>query len=71
MTQYQSFSSLTVGDHQYRAVNLNALSERYDLSRLPFCIKILLENLLRHEDSEFVTANDIIYHRVNLVNLCS
>ena len=59
MTQYQSFSSLTVGDHQYRAVNLNALSERYDLSRLPFCIKILLENLLRHEDSEFVTANDI------------
>src|SRR6185437_10036356 len=29
------------------------------VSRLPFSMKILLENLLRHEDGRFVTADDI------------
>ncbi|MGH9415006.1 MAG: aconitate hydratase AcnA [Terriglobales bacterium] len=29
------------------------------VSRLPFAMKILLENLLRHEDGRFVTAEDI------------
>ncbi|MCM2336677.1 MAG: aconitase family protein, partial [Pseudomonas sp.] len=30
--------------------SLPALGERYDLARLPYSMKILLENLLRHED---------------------
>ena len=30
-----------------------------DLSRLPFSIKVVLENLLRHEDGQSVTADDI------------
>ena len=30
-----------------------------DTSRLPFSLKILLENLLRHEDGVSVTADDI------------
>ncbi|MCG8493783.1 MAG: aconitate hydratase AcnA, partial [Sneathiellales bacterium] len=30
-----------------------------DLSRLPFSLKVLLENLLRHEDGRTVTAEDI------------
>ncbi len=30
-----------------------------DLSRLPFSIKIVLENLVRHEDGQSVTAEDI------------
>lgn len=59
MTQYQSFSPVTVGDNTYSAVNFDKIANQYDLSRLPFCIKILLENLLRHEDSEFVSADDI------------
>jgi aconitate hydratase len=29
------------------------------VSRLPYCLKILLENLLRQEDGRFVTADDI------------
>ncbi len=59
MTQYQSFSPVTVDDNTYSAVNFDKIANQYDLSRLPFCIKILLENLLRHEDSEFVSAEDI------------
>lgn len=35
------------------------LAEHYDLSRLPFAAKILLENLLRYENSEFVQSGDI------------
>jgi aconitate hydratase len=31
-----------------------------DLKRLPFSLKILLENLLRHEDGASVTADDIL-----------
>ena len=30
-----------------------------DLSRLPFSIKVVLENLVRHEDGQSVTAEDI------------
>ncbi len=30
-----------------------------DLSRLPFSIKVVLENLVRHEDGQSVTADDI------------
>src|SRR4026208_1462585 len=31
-----------------------------DLARLPFSLKILLENLLRHEDGENITRDDIL-----------
>ena len=31
------------------------------VSRLPYCLKILLENLLRQEDGRFVTADDIAW----------
>ena len=34
-------------------------SRRFDVARLPFSLKILLENLLRHEDGETVRADDI------------
>ena len=34
-------------------------SKNYDLTRIPYSIRILLENLLRHEDGRIVTAADI------------
>ena len=34
-------------------------SRRYDIARLPFSLKILLENLLRNEDGESIRAEDI------------
>ncbi len=58
-----SFSAHTVfsvGDDRFQIYRLNALKEAgFDISRLPYCIKILLENLLRREDGVTVTPDDI------------
>jgi aconitate hydratase len=58
-----SFSSkavLTSGSRSYTIYRLPALAARgFNLSRLPFSLKILLENLLRREDGTNVTAGDI------------
>jgi len=49
--------TLTVGAHRYQIQSLRALGPRVD--RLPYSLKILLENLLRFEDGVNVTRNDI------------
>ena len=41
---------LDVNGTSYAYCSLARLGERFDLARLPFSMKILLENLLRHED---------------------
>jgi len=41
---------LDVNGKSYGYSSLTRLGERYDLARLPYSMKILLENLLRHED---------------------
>ncbi len=51
-------SSLQVGSRSYDIYSLPALAGR-DLSRLPFSLKILLENLLRFEDGVNITRDDI------------
>jgi aconitate hydratase len=35
------------------------VSDKYDITRLPYSLKILLENLLRHADEDFVQDRDI------------
>ena len=55
---FGSVSPLRVGERSYRIHRLDAVG---DVSRLPFSIKILLENLLRHEDGHAVKAADIEY----------
>ena len=54
-------SSRTVGGRAFGIFRLEAIEKRRvgKISRLPFSIKILLENLLRHEDGVTVTADDI------------
>jgi len=52
-------STLEVGGRSYRIARLEVLQERYDVARLPYSIKVLLENVLRLEDGESVTADDI------------
>ncbi len=58
-----SFNALTtfkVDDLSFRMYKLGALKAAgLDVSRLPFSLKILLENLLRNEDGTTVTADDI------------
>jgi aconitate hydratase len=60
MDTFGSRATLTVGDREYRIARLGALERRgHDLSRLPYALRILLENLLRLEDGTVVTAADI------------
>jgi len=55
---YHARSTLAVGAHKYEILSLAALADpRVD--RLPYSLKILLENLLRFEDGVNVTRNDI------------
>ncbi len=52
--------TLSVGGHTYQIASLPALERSgYDLGRLPFSTRILLENLLRREDGQSVPAADI------------
>jgi aconitate hydratase len=55
---FNAKSTLTAGNQTVTYFSLAALKE-YDLSKLPFSLRILLENLLRHEDGRTVTADDI------------
>ena len=52
-------SDLTVGDRTYEIFRIRALADRFDVDRLPYSVKVILENLLRHEDGISVTADDI------------
>ena len=60
MNSYASRATLKSGNNSYTIYRLPALDARgFNLSRLPFSLKILLENLLRREDGVNVTAGDI------------
>jgi aconitate hydratase len=56
---YGARSSLEVGGERYEIFRLEALQSRFDVARLPYTLKILLENVLRQEDGESVTAADV------------
>ncbi len=58
---FGSQGQLRSGSTDYEIFRLGALSEANigNVSRLPFSLKILLENLLRTEDGRAVTADDI------------
>src|SRR5580658_4652907 len=66
MNSQNSFNAageLRVGDRSYQIFRLAALEQAgvATLSRIPFSIKILLENLLRFEDGLTVKRSDIEY----------
>ena len=56
---FNARSTLDVDGVAYEIFRLDQLADRFDLNRLPYSLKILLENLLRHEDGVNVTASDI------------
>ena len=56
---FKARRKLTVDSRDYEYFSLAALAE-YGASRLPYSLKILLENLLRHEDGVSVTREDIL-----------
>ncbi len=58
MNSFKTKDSLSSGGRSYCFHRLTALSDR-GAARLPYSLKILLENLLRHEDGVSVTQQDI------------
>jgi len=62
MSSLDSFGAradFEVGGRSYEIFRLDALQERFDVGRLPYSIKVLLENVLRLEDGENVTREAI------------
>ena len=61
LNSFGTQSHLTVNGKKYAYHSLRKLAEKKvgDLSKLPFSLKILLENLLRHEDGIAVKKKDI------------
>ena len=55
----QCLQHLEINGETCHYYSFEGLADKYDLSRLPFAAKILLENLLRHADSDFVQQQDI------------
>ncbi len=54
-------STLRVGDKEYEIYRLAALAQHgVNLDRLPFSLRILLENLLRTENGRTVTTDDVL-----------
>ncbi|MFL6077408.1 MAG: aconitase family protein, partial [Mycobacteriales bacterium] len=56
MDSFGSRSTLTVGDQSYQIHRLDSVD---GYARLPYSLKILLENLLRTEDGANITADDV------------
>ena len=59
INSFDAKATLAVGGRPYEIFRLDALQASYDVARLPFSLKILLENLLRNEDGEAVRAQDV------------
>src|SRR4051812_6789794 len=56
---FSAKATLDVSGREYEIFRLDALQERFDVARLPYSIKVLLENSLRLEDGESVTSKDV------------
>jgi aconitate hydratase len=56
---FEARDTLKLGDSEHTIFRLDALQSKYDVARLPFSLKVLLENLLRTEGNGSVEADDI------------
>jgi len=57
---FKARKTLKVGNKSYTYFSLASAQKKVgDLSRLPYSLKVLMENLLRHEDGSSVRAADI------------
>src|SRR4029077_8579372 len=59
MNSFGAKDTLEVGARSYEIFRLEALQQRYDIARLPFSLKVLLENLLRTEGNGSASAGEI------------
>jgi aconitate hydratase len=60
MDSFSTATTIRAGNREYRIRSLRALEKAFpNVSRLPYSMRVLLENLLRHEDGRTVKAADI------------
>ncbi|HEY1962153.1 MAG TPA: aconitate hydratase AcnA [Rhizomicrobium sp.] len=61
LNSFKARRTMTVGGKTYTYYSLTAAEKNglQGVSRLPYSLKVLLENLLRHEDGQIVKASDI------------
>ena len=61
LNSFNTRSTLPVGKKEYDIYRLDALDQQgISTKHLPFCLRILLENLLRTEDGRNVTRDDVL-----------
>src|SRR5947199_2720124 len=56
---FDARATLSVGGTDHEIFRLDALQSSHDIARLPYSLKVLLENLRRTEDGENGTAEDV------------
>jgi aconitate hydratase len=59
LNSFGAKSMLRAGGRSHEIFRLDALQQRFDVARLPFSLKVLLENLLRTEGNGSVDADDV------------
>ncbi|MFK2931398.1 aconitate hydratase AcnA [Dyella agri] len=59
LDSFATRDTFQVNGRSYQYASLAKLGQRFDIKRLPYSMKILLENLLRHEDGVNVTSKEI------------
>lgn len=58
---FQTRDTLNVGGKSYTYFDLSKLAAKHpQVSKLPFSLRVLLENLLRHEDGRVATSEDVL-----------
>ncbi len=59
MSSFDARQTLMVGEKSYEFFNLSKAATKAELDRLPYSLRVLLENLLRTEDGLNITRADI------------
>ena len=57
---FDTRTTLEVSKHSYEIYSLERLAQNFEIQSLPFSLKVLLENLLRHENGIDVTEDQIL-----------
>jgi len=59
MNSFNARKTFSHGSREWAYFDIQALSDRFDVAKLPFSLRVLLENLLRNEEGVSVRAADI------------
>ncbi|MBI3297815.1 MAG: aconitate hydratase AcnA [Elusimicrobia bacterium] len=59
LDSFKAKSPLVSGGRTYQIFRLQAVEKEHDITRLPYSMRVFLENLLRNEDGHHVRAADV------------